>query len=261
MRAGVPVDARATCGLTPLSLAAADRRPAIVERLLDAGADVDGASTTEDAMTPLLLGAEKGSAATVQALLDRGADAGAVNWRGHGELHLALVNDVDVLATLLASEVPADATATPQRWTPLMMAAQPGRVTHAAALLGAGAGPRRASPEGWTPLLLAADARSVGVASALLRVRRGVDLSVRRDGYTALHLAATAGGARMVKLLLRVGAAVDGRNPHAGAMAPVAAAEGGAPDGCGGAAGRRRRYRRVPVRGWPHRPARRRRGR
>ena len=57
---------------TPLRVAANQGNQAVVQHLLDAGADKDKADNT--GTTPMLIAAQRGHDAVVQCLLDAGAD-------------------------------------------------------------------------------------------------------------------------------------------------------------------------------------------
>ncbi|KAK1860028.1 hypothetical protein I4F81_002620 [Pyropia yezoensis] len=220
LRARAPVNARTSCGLTPLFSAIRVNNVPLVEQLLDAGADKE--CRAEEDMTPLLLSAEVGSLAVMEVLLARGVDVCVFNERGHSVLHLALLNDPPVLMALLVAGVRADATATRCGWTALMLAAQLKKTSHAKALLAKGANASHTASDGWTPLLLAADANAVGVGSVLLA--GGADVSAKRKGRTALHVAVDAGGVGMVKLLLDEGFSVNERTSVTGTTALIQAA-------------------------------------
>src|SRR5690349_2237745 len=76
LAAGADVKAKTRLGeMTPLFMAAKNGNPAMVSLLLDAKAEVNGA--TSNGTTPLMLAAASGNVDTVKVLVDRGADVNA----------------------------------------------------------------------------------------------------------------------------------------------------------------------------------------
>ena len=155
----------------PLHDAAGNGDLAAVERLLDAGTDIDEAG--RNAETPLVAAALAGQVAIAELLIKRGADVMARNRGG---------------------------------FTPLHAAAYSGSVEIARLLLDHGAGLEdRNNVSGATPLILAAEENRVDVGRLL--ILRGADVSIPdRDGFTALTGAWTKGQTDMVRLLVQNGA-------------------------------------------------------
>jgi ankyrin repeat protein/mono/diheme cytochrome c family protein len=199
------------------------------DRTLAGAADSSGS-------TPLMHAAADGSLAIMQALLEAGADVKARNQRSATALHWA-VADADKVKLLLAGGAPVDARTMEGR-TPLYAAstlatAAPtlrlllaaGADVNATTLVGAtplfpavnasadmtkllldaGADPNRASLSGVTPLLFTRDA-----AVVRLLVERGADVRARsKVGETALMDVAARGDLEAARLLLARGADVN----------------------------------------------------
>ena len=88
MAAGALVDAADEDGRTALYVAAENGHVAVVQALLQAGANVDAARTT-DFWTPLHIAAENGHVAVVKTLQGAGADTDAALTDGTTPLHIA----------------------------------------------------------------------------------------------------------------------------------------------------------------------------
>lgn len=82
---GADVDARATCGVTPLMYAANAGSPEAAAYLLSRGADIDARDADGD--TALVEAIFSNSPGCVGVLLDRGADVKTVNRYGRSPLH------------------------------------------------------------------------------------------------------------------------------------------------------------------------------
>lgn len=185
----------ANTGATPLSAAVSMRQLEIVERLLEAGAGLEQRLPGD--VTVLMLAAALGLPELVARLLQAGADLHAVDAQGLTPLHCAALygftaRDRTRLLALLD------------------------------ALLLAGADPQRTAIGGATPLLLLLGARAEpGTPSAedvvLAGVERLFDEDVRLDardqrGFGPLHLAGLHGLLRVAQALLREGADPDQRD-------------------------------------------------
>lgn len=87
-------------GRTPLQMAAYDGSTAIVEMLIQAGANVDIADT-EYGYTPLAAASRKGHADTVRVLINAGADLSIPTNTGRNPLQLALDGGYDDVVEML----------------------------------------------------------------------------------------------------------------------------------------------------------------
>lgn len=174
---GLSPEGRDAHGRTALMAAAATGEPALVEALLQAGAEVSaravglpGDALASDPsghpeptgiLTPLTSAIESGNAEVVRRLIAAGAQL-----EGPGEL------------------------------TPLQFAAQQGDAEVAQALIAAGADANRRGEDDMTPLLAAASEGYLDVVEIL--VGAGADVEVRCGGETAISLAAAAGARDVV---------------------------------------------------------------
>lgn len=128
--------------------------------------------------------------------------------------HSLLHDQPEVMRRLIAAGADLD-LASKSGWTPLMTAADSGRVDFARTLLAAGAAPNAAPENGWTPLHLtvngAGDNDYADIAALLIDA--GADLNARNNnGYTPLHLAALNNRPKTFATLLEAGADVNATN-------------------------------------------------
>jgi ankyrin repeat protein len=185
----------ARSGATPLSAAVSMRHADIVERLLAAGAPLEQRLPGE--VTVLMLAAALGLPDLCARLLTAGADVHACDAQGLAPLHCA------ALFGFTARE-------------------RPRLVALLDTLLLAGAEPDQAAAGGVTPLLLLLGARAepgtacdedVVVAGLQRLLDEEVSLEARDPrGFGPLHLAALHGLLQVVQLLLRAGADPDLRD-------------------------------------------------
>jgi cytohesin len=225
-------------GKTLIHFAAGGESAAVVQRLLDRGADASAEAFY--GWTPLLLAAHSGAEAApdiLRVLLRAGAAVGKETNGGASGVSLAAAGGLtDVLGVLLdaggsktkdgAGTVPlfvaaqgghreavqlliergvaADAPG-PGGTTPLMAAAAGGYGSVVEALLATGASPAARDEEGWTALYYAASSDDDASIDALLRAGAEVN-AITDDGITPLLVAANHGHARATTMLLKAGA-------------------------------------------------------
>ena len=132
-------------GMTALHWAASRGDSALATLLLRRNANV-AATTRIGAFTPLHIAAQNGSAPVVRALLAAKADIRALNENGVTVLHFAAMSgDTSIIAALLRAGAEVNATEPGWGHTPLMVAADRGRVPAVRVLLANGADWRRAA--------------------------------------------------------------------------------------------------------------------
>lgn len=241
LAAGADVDARLGGGRgpTPLMWAASAGRADFVDRLLEAGAQIDAVDQTGD--SAINYAAFRGRPDAVAALLAAGADttirghgnaAEIAARRGHQDV-LALVLDARretparsaaegaLEAALIANDA-ATVTALTRHLDPggardwagrpaLHAAARAGSVEAMEALIAAGAPVDAVDFIGYTALMEAAREGRTEAVETLLAAGADVDHAGGEHALrlTALHLAATANRADTVRALLDAGAEID----------------------------------------------------
>ncbi|XP_047106382.1 ankyrin-1-like [Schistocerca piceifrons] len=224
-----------TEGTTPLHVAAAHQRLAVVCVLLDAGADVG--SKTNRGRSALHTAAAVGAEKVVHILLESGAQMWELDREGksavqlakeEGHLGLARVmeirggnvqlglwrmviagsaGDVEAVRKLLPLLPPKE----PGEWTDLHWAMIRGNPNLVRTYLAAGMDPNVSDSHGNTPLHVAAARRPPAVSAALIDAGADID-AADSTGSTALHYAVRTGNVDTVRLLLKSGARHDVRN-------------------------------------------------
>jgi ankyrin repeat protein len=180
LEAGARVNAQDTEGLTPLMRAVMQGDPDVVGALL-ATSDIE-----------VNLSAPDGSSVMAYAALYGQGDA--------------------IVRALIAHRASVDAE-DKEGVTPLMVAAQQGRLDVVRQLVDAGAKVSSSDKEGVTALMLAASSNHADIALHLLS--RGADLNAKtREGSNALMAAAFGGCADVVRVLLPKGADSSVRDRH-----------------------------------------------
>jgi ankyrin repeat protein len=192
---GADLKLRAPGGNSVLHLAASAGNLEMVQKLLETpGIEVD--ARNDDGYSPLAV--VKGPEAAT-ALLEKGADIAWADKAGLTLLHMtAAEGDLPLMALLLEKGANANAKEKDGR-TPLFWAKTPAIAT---ALLDKGADPKVVATDGRTALF---EGVTRGVAEVILA--RGGDATVKdTGGWTALHMAAKRGDSELVGLLLDKGA-------------------------------------------------------
>ena len=220
---GGDVDAACgTCPPIPLHEAACSNgNPAILQALLDAGADPNartgrGSTALHAAMRDMCVWQRDNEGDIVRLLLARGADPNAATIDGDTPLHVAassISDNAAVLATLLAAGADPNAREHDDGGTPLHLSAFEGRPAMARLLVGAGANVDARDGNGRTP---AHWALTGPVIEALVALGANIDLRDER-GNTPLHEAAQFGyeerhAGDLIKALLAHGANPLARN-------------------------------------------------
>jgi len=107
---GADVNAESSIGWTPLQTVLrnaneiGDHTTAIVQALLEAGADVNALYNYSYIWTPLMQAIYNDNADTVKHLINAGADVNAVNSDGNGSLHVAaLYASADIMRLLISA--------------------------------------------------------------------------------------------------------------------------------------------------------------
>ncbi len=221
---------------TPLTMSAANGREQAAGVLLSRGAGVDARSDVGS--TPLHEATCHGHAAMVELLLEKGADInagctsrGAIEARaGNTALHDAVAGGHEEIVGLLLARGAEVGARSASGKTPLHLAAGKGRAGIVRRLLDRGADVAVFSDEGWAPLHAIAAGGDVPSAELLLRKRADVNVRTKpptsalrtprslrpnpwgAEGNTPLHLAVLADRSDMVKMLLGRKADPDATN-------------------------------------------------
>ena len=225
LEGGADVDERDSKGLTPLMLAALNRRVDIVEVLLEYGADVE--AEDKSGWRPLRYAIKGGDAGVVKLLLEHGADLHVEYKDGWSPLEAAVERgDGELVELLLRYGADVDARDKKYGDTPLHKAAETGHIEVVRVLLEHGVKVNvRDKKNGWTPLHDAAMKGHVEMIKVLLE--HGADVNAGdKDGFTPLHKAAATGYADVVEVLLEHGADVNARNKYRATPLHAAAYQG-----------------------------------
>lgn len=167
-RRGFDANSRDPNGQTGLFLALQGESFQVAEVLLkDPSLDVNALNQTEE--SALMIAALKGQASWVQRLIERGAQ---VNKRGWSPLHYAATGPEPAVVTLLLDRGAAIDAESPNRSTPLMMAAQYGNEANVDVLLARGADPRRKNDRGLDAADFARLAQREALAARLAQAAR-----------------------------------------------------------------------------------------
>ena len=213
IEAGANIELKDNIGQAPLSYAAKKGHKAVVEQLLEAGANIE--SKDDIARTPLSYAGYEGHIAVVKQLLEAGADVESKDKWGQTPLsYAAEIGHIAVFKQLL--EAGADVKSKDKRdQTPLLYAADKGHISVIKQLLEAGAEVESRDEWGGTPLIYAAEEGRVAVVEQLIKAGADIESNVR--GRTPLSYAAEKGHVAVVEELIKAGADIEsnvrGRTP------------------------------------------------
>ncbi len=151
---------------------------AIIQALLDRGADVNRPMTDEIGYTPLHLAAsELNNKQVIEGLLNKGANINSQDKEGNTPLHLAVdkQNHASLQALLANNQIDLNIP----------------------------------NKNGFVPLYIAIWFGKKDIIDLLLKHRPNLDIQQEKNGYTPLHVAIAKSDKTVVKLLLDQGASID----------------------------------------------------
>ena len=212
----VDVNAAEPDGSTALDWAALGDNLEIAGLLIDAGANVKGA--TRYNITPLSIACTNGNAAIVERLLNAGADPNGTSEEGQTALMTAALNGrAEAVKLLLARGANVNAQESFRGQTALMWAASEGNTAAAEMLIEFGADVKAKSKNGFTPLLFAV--RSAHIETAKVLLRHGANVNdAAPDGTSALNMAVVNAYYEMASVLLDFGANPNAADPRGSAL-------------------------------------------
>ncbi|MBU6365644.1 MAG: ankyrin repeat domain-containing protein [Gemmatimonadetes bacterium] len=213
---GERADAAQGDGMTALHWAAFHGDSAMAVVLLRAKASL-AAATRVGAHTPLHVAARQGQASVARVLLRAGADVAGRTAEGATPLHVAaLAGDTGVIGALLRRGAAVDATEPWLEQTPLMVAAERGRVLAVRQLLAAGANHRLVGRT-VDPMALAAQDRQA-------KMRRNAVLAQRREAQGKGGDPGWRPDPRSVQVAVQAAREVERMGTDSAALAAVVAA-------------------------------------
>ena len=210
-------------GFTPLLLAAKSGHLPAMQALIDARADVWAVNASGH--SALMLSARRMDVSALKALLDYGASTGLKDCDGNVALsHAAMGGCGDAVATLLEAQHGREYLnhENKRKQTPLLLAAESGRLPAMQSLLENGADVKSVDAEGRSALAMACmklcdGSEDVNICAVFSLLGKGADIEhTTKDGATPLLLASKAGLAKTVRALHEMGPSVIELDPAAG---------------------------------------------
>ena len=153
-----------------------------------------------------MIAAWYGELQAVKCLVGKGASPSLANNHGWNSLHCASQSfNTDIIELLLLTHGPEIDSTTADGLTPLMIAAECGKLHAVTCLLGKGASPSLEDNDGWNSLHFASRNGNTDIIDTILSY--GVDIeSKTRSGETPLMIARRRGHTEAVTYLLSKGA-------------------------------------------------------
>lgn len=165
-----------------------------------------------DGKTALMAAAAAGDAALLEKLLQAGADPRRLNHKLASALvYAAWGGNPAVVRLLFARQIDIDQRAT-NGWTALTMAAAKGHAQIVRMLILEGAQADVRDVHGWTPLMRAVDRHRDEAVRVLIEAGGAAREAVNMRGQTALHIAAAAGNRSTYELLIALGCSSEQRD-------------------------------------------------
>ncbi|XP_026842997.1 serine/threonine-protein phosphatase 6 regulatory ankyrin repeat subunit A isoform X2 [Drosophila persimilis] len=185
-------------------------------------------------MTPLMYATKDNKSAIMDRMIELGADVGARNNDNYNVLHIAAMYSREDVVKLLLTKRGVDPFSTGgsrfQTAVHLVSSRQTGTATNILRTLLAAAGKDirvKADGRGKIPLLLAVESGNQSMCRELLSAQTADQLkATTANGDTALHLAARRRDVDMVRILVDYGTNVDTQNGEGQTPLHIAAAEG-----------------------------------
>ncbi len=213
------IDAGDEYGRTPLFVAVFRDWPTAVAILLDAGADPNILTPSNE--SPLVMAAQRGHLDNCRLLLAGGADPTTEYYKGASAIHFAVqAGKIEIARALLDAE-PALIHAMGDERTPLHFAVGAGHTDVIRLLIEREADINARGRNNATPLIVAAYTNQIAAAKLLLEYKPDLD-AFDDKGWTPLHAATDSDLLEFAKLL--VGAGANPNHPGKGKVTPMVVA-------------------------------------
>ncbi|WP_257282077.1 ankyrin repeat domain-containing protein [Endozoicomonas sp. ISHI1] len=216
INAGANLNARSKNGLTPLFIAAQENNTDCVKLLINAGADIN--ARTKDGTTALLIAAEIGNTDCVKLLIEAGSDL-----PNRAFYRACFEGDLDQVEKSLAEGLDVNA-AMVNDLTALILASIQGHKDVVEHLINAGANLNAQTKHGVTPLFTAAQKGHTDIVKLLIGARADLNAALS-DGTTPLFIAAQENNTECLKILIQAGAVLNARTEDDGTPLFIAAQE------------------------------------